>query len=111
MNAYYNEYDPYPAEWTRRLIAAGHIAPGVVDGRPIQEVSREDVRGATQAHFFAGYGTWSYALRLAGVGDDVECWTGSCPCFVAGTLVLTLRGHIPIEEVVIGDRVLTHAGR
>ena len=33
------------------------------------------------------------------------------PCFVAGTLVLTRRGHIPIEDVVVGDLVLTHRGR
>ncbi|NIJ40370.1 hypothetical protein FHS78_000640 [Parvibaculum indicum] len=33
------------------------------------------------------------------------------PCFVAGTLVLTKRGHIPIEDVVVGDLVLTHRGR
>jgi len=30
MTAYYNENDPYAAEWLRNLIAAGHIAPGVV---------------------------------------------------------------------------------
>lgn len=29
--AYYNEIDPYAAEWLRNLIAAGHIAPGDVD--------------------------------------------------------------------------------
>lgn len=31
--AYYNELDPYAAQWLRNLIAAGHIAPGDVDGR------------------------------------------------------------------------------
>lgn len=28
MAAYYNEIDPYAAEWLRNLIHAGHIAPG-----------------------------------------------------------------------------------
>lgn len=32
-------------------------------------------------------------------------------CFVPGTPVLTGRGMIPIEEIVIGDTVLTHKGR
>jgi len=32
-------------------------------------------------------------------------------CFPPGTLVLTDAGHIPIEQVKIGDRVLTHRGR
>jgi hypothetical protein len=31
--AYYNEFDPYAAEWLRNLIAAGLIAPGDVDER------------------------------------------------------------------------------
>ncbi|MDI9627073.1 MAG: DNA cytosine methyltransferase [Acidobacteriota bacterium] len=35
----------------------------------------------------------------------------SPPCFVAGTPVVTERAVLPIEEVRVGDRVLTHAGR
>jgi len=33
MTAYYNEIDPFAAEWLRNLIAAGHIAAGDVDER------------------------------------------------------------------------------
>jgi len=32
-------------------------------------------------------------------------------CFRAGTLIATSRGDVPIEQVVIGDEVLTHLGR
>jgi intein/homing endonuclease len=32
-------------------------------------------------------------------------------CLAAGTLVLTSRGHVPIEQVEKGDLVLTHRGR
>lgn len=78
--AYYNEIDPYAAEWLRNLIAAGHIAPGDVDTRSITEVSPDDIRGYTQCHFFAGIGGWSLALRLAGWDDARPVWTGSCPC-------------------------------
>ena len=35
----------------------------------------------------------------------------STPCFVAGTLVLTAEGYKPIEEVKIGDMVMTHNNR
>ncbi len=28
MTAYYNEIDPFAAQWLRNLINAGHIAPG-----------------------------------------------------------------------------------
>lgn len=80
MTAYYNEFDPYAAQWLRNLIAAGHIAPGVVDERSIEDVSPDDLRGFTQCHFFAGVGVWSLALRKAGWSDDRPVWTGSAPC-------------------------------
>lgn len=78
--AYYNEIDPYAAEWLRNLVAAGLIAPGDVDERSITDVRPDDLRGYRQCHFFAGIGGWSLALRLAGWKDEEPCWTGSCPC-------------------------------
>lgn len=78
--AYYNEIDPFAAQWLRNLIAAGHIAPGEVDERSIEDVTPDDLRGFTQCHFFAGIGVWSHSLRLAGWPDDRPIWTGSCPC-------------------------------
>lgn len=80
MTAFYNEIDPYAAQWLRNLIAAGEIAPGVVDERPIQEIEARELAGYRQCHFFAGIGVWSRALRDAGWPDDAEIWTGSCPC-------------------------------
>jgi DNA (cytosine-5)-methyltransferase 1 len=80
MIAYYNEIDPYAAQWLRNLIAAGLIALGVVDERSIEDVRPEDLLGFTQCHFFAGIGAWSLALRNAGWPDDRPVWTGSCPC-------------------------------
>lgn len=78
--AYYNEIDPFAAQWLRNLIADGHIAPGEVDERSIEDVTPDDLRGFTQCHFFAGIGVWSHSLRLAGWPDDKPVWTGSCPC-------------------------------
>lgn len=80
MAAYYNEIDPYAAQWLRNLIAAGHIAPGDVDERSIEDVHPDDLKPYNQCHFFAGVGVWSYALRRAGWPDDGPVWTGSCPC-------------------------------
>jgi DNA (cytosine-5)-methyltransferase 1 len=80
MSVYYNEFDNHAAEWLRNLIAEKLIADGDVDNRPIQEVTPNDLQGYTQAHFFAGIGGWSYALRLAGWPDERPVWTGSCPC-------------------------------
>lgn len=78
--AYYNEIDPYAAEWLRNLIKAGHIPDGDVDERSIADVPPMDIADYTQCHFFAGIGGWSLALRLAGWPDDRPVWTGSCPC-------------------------------
>lgn len=78
--AYYNEIDPYAAQWLQNLIDGGHIACGDVDQRSINDVRASDLSGYRQAHFFAGIGGWSIALRIAGWADDRPVWTGSCPC-------------------------------
>jgi DNA (cytosine-5)-methyltransferase 1 len=80
VTAYYNEIDEFAAAWLRNLIAAGHIAPGDVDTRSIEDVRPDDLRSYTQCHFFAGIGVWSHALRASGWDDDRAVWTGSCPC-------------------------------
>jgi DNA (cytosine-5)-methyltransferase 1 len=78
--AYYNEFDPYAAEWLRNLIARNLIPPGDVDTRSIVDVQPSDLTGYAQCHFFAGIGGWPRALRVAGWPDDRPVWTGSCPC-------------------------------
>lgn len=43
--------------------------------------------------------------------EPVDIITFGSPCFPAGTLILTSDGYIPIEDISIGDNVLTHTGR
>jgi DNA (cytosine-5)-methyltransferase 1 len=80
VQAYYNEFDPYAADWVASLIEARHISPGTVDRRSIKDVTAADVAGYDRVHFFAGIGGWELALQLAGWPDDRSIWTGSCPC-------------------------------
>lgn len=80
MAAFYNEIDPYAAEWLRNLMKKGLIADGEVSTKSIVDLQPADLAGFTQCHFFAGIGGWSHALRLAGWADDRPIWTGSCPC-------------------------------
>lgn len=54
----------------------------------------DDIRTATQAGL-----------------EPVDVLTAGWPCFPAGTLVLCRDGFKPIEEVQVGDEVLTHRGR
>lgn len=77
---YYNEFEPYAAQWLRNLIAEGLIPAGDVDTRSITDVQPDDLAGYRQCHFFAGIGGWSLAARLAGWPDNRELWTGSAPC-------------------------------
>ena len=78
--AFFNDNDKYAAAWTRNLIAAGEIAAGVVDERSIRDLKPADVASYRQFHAFSGIGVWSRALRDAGWPDDVNVWSGSCPC-------------------------------
>ena len=47
MTAYYNEIDPFAAQWLRNLIAAGHIAPGIVDASSPLQMRRAAIAYAT----------------------------------------------------------------
>ena len=79
LRAYYNEIDPYAAQWIRDLMAEGWITKGDVDERSIEDVRPNDLAGYDRLHFFAGIAVWDYALNQAGWGRS-EIWTGSCPC-------------------------------
>lgn len=80
MSVYYNENDPYAAQWLRNLIALDHLPAGDVDESDIQDVMAIDLYGYDHCHFFAGIGGWPLALRIAGWPDDEPVWAGSCPC-------------------------------
>lgn len=79
-DVYYNEADPYAAQFLRNLIAAGELPAGVVDERDIRDVQPSNLDGFAQCHFFAGVGIWAKALQIAGWRDTQPVWTGSCPC-------------------------------
>ena len=80
LGAYYNDNEPFVAQWLRNLIAAGHLPAGTVDESDIRELKGSDLEGYDQVHLFAGIGGWPLALRLAGWPPERPVWTGSCPC-------------------------------
>lgn len=77
---YYNDFDEGAVAWLGELMKQGHIPPGEIDARSILDLCVSDLKGFTQAHFFAGIAGWPLALRLAGVPVDISLWTGSLPC-------------------------------
>lgn len=80
MSVVYNDHEPYVCKWLEALMRANALDKGAVIERSITDLSAADVQAATQAHFFAGIGVWSYALKLAGWPPRMPVWTGSCPC-------------------------------
>jgi len=77
---FYNEWDPYAAQWLQNLMQAGLIPQGQVDTCDICTLDIAKLTGHTQHHFFAGIGGWPYALALAGWPTTRPIWSASCPC-------------------------------
>lgn len=61
---YYNDNDPFAAEFLRHLIAGKVIGAGYVDERSIDLVQPSDLEGFKQCHFFAGIGGWAYGNAI-----------------------------------------------
>lgn len=79
IRAYYNDHDKDSCRWLEQLINNGDITIGDVDDRSIAEIKPRDIAGYDRVHFFAGIGTWDYALNNAGWGSR-RVWTASLPC-------------------------------
>lgn len=77
---YYNEFDKNAVAALTALRDEGLIPWGDIDERSIEDVLPSDLKGYTQCHFFAGIGGFPLALKMAGVPETEELWTGSCPC-------------------------------
>lgn len=100
MTSYYNENDPFAAQWLRNLIDEKLIPEGDVDDRSIELVQPGDLRGYQQCHFFAGIAGWPLALRLAEWPETREVWTGSPPC-----QNFSVAGHVwDVRDGISGER-------
>jgi DNA-cytosine methyltransferase len=85
-----NEFVP-AAQASYKANASEHCH---LDCRDIKHVQPEDILTQT-------------GLKVG----ELDLFDGSPPCFAAGTPVATLRGVVAIEDVVVGDMVLTHMNR
>ena len=109
--ALYHDVDPFKCEVVRQAIKAKAITDGEVICGDIKQLEPRDLMGFRRFHAFCGGGFWDLALNQSGWEDSRPVWTGSCPCFAAGIMIMTLRGQVPIEKINVGDLVLTHMGR
>lgn len=70
------------------------------DGTVTIETSGEP--GTVTFDYTAAYGTGNAAQS-----DGATVTIGTVPCFVAGTMIRTDRGDVPVERLRLGDKVLT----
>lgn len=76
----YNDNDPFCCEMLKALVACNAIPRGDVLCKSITEIHPDELKPYHSCHFFAGFGGWPLALRLAGWPDDEPIFTGSPPC-------------------------------
>ena len=76
-----------------------YIPPGVKVTAPLQAYFRMNA---------PGLGQFEHTLIIADKGAEVNYVEG---CFTKGTIISSNQGYKPIEEVKVGDKVLTHRGR
>ena len=91
-----------------------------VDGRPVERVQHMLMRVAIGIHgadIKDALGTYDMMSRKLFIHATPTLFNAGTPreqmssCFVAGTMVMTDLGAKPIEQVAIGDMVMTHKNR
>lgn len=83
--------------------------PDIAINHDIDAVRMHEANHPDTLHFCES--VWDVDPIVACGGRKVAAAWFSPDCFPKGTLVLTARGYVAIEQVVVGDRVLTHKGR
>lgn len=128
-----------PHEWAVEAVrafdhwSADHVAPEVNNGGEMVTSTLQTVRPTLPirpVHASRGKATRAEPVSalyeqgrihhigvFAALEDQQSTWVPGLPspdrldaCLVAGTLIVTERGEIPIETVMVGDRVMTREG-
>ena len=95
------ETPSWPDEWV--TFVGEHIADLVRAGVPLNLNNVKDCVGPEAGTIATPHAPQRMSYAEWNAFDGI--------CFAAGTLVLTAEGMMPIEDVSVGDLVLTHAGR
>jgi len=111
------------AEWVRDRVESGQGKRLIIAGPTSDDI--RDIMIEGESGLLAVSPPWNKPIYLANksqvvwpkCGAKALCITAEKPdrfrgkqCFVAGTMVATSRGDVPIERVVPGDKVLTRHG-
>lgn len=91
---FFSEIEPFPCE------LLGYRYPGVPNLGDMTKIRYDKDKDEVTN------GTISIPMN----GEKIDVLAGGTPCFEAGTMVLTLQGYVPIEDIKVGDHVVTHLG-
>ena len=92
--------------------SAGFELSGALCGiRPVWSSEIEPFPLRVEAARFPDCKQLGSVMDISGAdAEPVDIITFGSPCFPKGTLVLTAYGYLPIEEIRVGMKVLTHTG-
>ena len=115
ISLFASEIDPFPC----RVIAERF--PNTVNFGDMTRIDYDAEKGVAHNRVYEGYqpmskdtlGFQPYDAPYAEIPlkyGEIDVISGGTPCFVAGSMVLTDKGYKPIEEIKVGDLVVTHLG-
>ena len=107
-----NTIDGFIAGDTIDLTSIANVAGGHADMDYVTNILTITEGGNTyQLHFNPAEdfnGNYFHLTPDSGSGTDIN--EDSTPCYCPGTLILTDRGEAPVEDLAIGDKVITNSG-
>jgi hypothetical protein len=87
------------------------VSSTVSSGNTLLTVSSGTGSQSSDTFVFAGAYTSSFFNLVPDGSTGVEITAVGTPCYCPGTLIATPAGEVPVEQLVIGDRITTASGR
>ena len=92
---WFSEIEPFPCEVLKQRY------PDVPNLGDITKIKVENLPDGTQV-----FSNGEQTIK----SEKIDLLVGGTPCFVKDTLILTPFGYIPIQDLKIGDEVISHVG-
>ena len=84
-------------------------ASGSMDGLDVDGI--EFTASGSTYNVYYGSGTFAINNVTTNSNNDITLVSSTAPCYCPGTLILTNRGEMPVDTLVIGDTVVTASGQ
>ncbi len=84
-------------------------ASGSMDGLDVDGI--EFTASGSTYNIYYGSGTFAINNVTTTSNSNITLVSSTAPCYCPGTLILTNRGEMPVDTLVIGDTVVTASGQ